>query len=70
MGRKSKKKGIYVYIWLVHFTVQQELAQHCNAAIPQLSINQSNTKKKKRIESQDYFIPESMLFPQGDTKLR
>ena len=28
MGRKSKKEGIYVYIKLIHFAVQQTLIQH------------------------------------------
>ena len=27
MGRKLKNKGIYVYIWLIHFAVQQKLTQ-------------------------------------------
>ena len=31
MGRKSKKEGIYVYIWLIHFAVQQKLTQQCKA---------------------------------------
>ena len=35
MGGKSTREGICVYIWLVHFAVQQELAQHCKATIPQ-----------------------------------
>ena len=29
----SKREGIYVYIWLVHFIVQQKLAQHCKSII-------------------------------------
>ena len=29
MGRKSNKEGIHVCIWLIHFTVQRKLTQHC-----------------------------------------
>ena len=25
------KDGIYVYVWLIHFTVQQKLTQYCKA---------------------------------------
>ena len=35
---RSEREGIYVYIWLTHFTLQQKLTQHCKAAIPQLKI--------------------------------
>ena len=31
MGRKSKKAGIYVYVQLIHFAVQQKLTQPCKA---------------------------------------
>ena len=30
-GRKSKKEGIHVNIWLINFAVQQRLAQHYKA---------------------------------------
>ena len=33
MGRKSKKEGIFVYVQLSHFDVQQKLTQHCKATI-------------------------------------
>ena len=29
----SKSEGIYVYIYLIHFSVQQKLIQHCKAII-------------------------------------
>ena len=29
MGRKSKKGGIYVYVWLIHFAAQHKLIQYC-----------------------------------------
>ena len=30
-----KREGIYVYIWLSHFVVQQKLTGHCELTIPQ-----------------------------------
>ena len=30
-----KKEGIYVYVWLMHFAVQQKLMQHCKSIILQ-----------------------------------
>lgn len=33
---EAEEEGIYVYVWLIHFTVQQELTQHCKATILQL----------------------------------
>ena len=30
------KEGIYVYVWLIHFAVQQKLTQHCKATKLQL----------------------------------
>ena len=41
MGGSSRGKGLYVYIKLIHFIVQQKLAQHFKAIILQF-------KKKKR----------------------
>ena len=37
MGRKSKKEGIYVYIWFIHFAVQQKLT-HFKAIILQYKL--------------------------------
>ena len=36
VGGRSKRVGIYVHVKLLHFTVQQELRQHCKAIICQL----------------------------------
>ena len=33
MGEKSKQEGVYVYVWLIHFAIQQKLIQHCKATI-------------------------------------
>ena len=35
VGGRSKREGIYVYIELIHFIVQQKLTQHCEAIILQ-----------------------------------
>ena len=35
LGGRSKREGIYVYIQLIHFVVQQKLTQHCKANILQ-----------------------------------
>ena len=37
-GREAEEggdMGIYVYIWLIHFVVQQKLMQHCEAILLQ-----------------------------------
>ena len=37
-GRETQEggdMGIYVYIFLIHFVIQQELTQHCKAIILQ-----------------------------------
>ena len=36
MGGRLKRKGIYVYIWLIHFVEQQKLTQYHKAIILQL----------------------------------
>ena len=40
VGGRLQREGIYVYIELIHFVVQQKLTQHCKAIILQF-------KKKK-----------------------
>ena len=37
-GREMQKRGdmgIYVYVYLIHFVIQQKLTQHCKATILQ-----------------------------------
>ena len=37
-GRETQEggdMGIYVYMWLIHFVVQQKLTQYCKAVILQ-----------------------------------
>ena len=36
--KEIQKKGIHVYVWLIHFAVQQKLTQHCKATILQQKI--------------------------------
>ena len=38
VGGVSQREGIYVYIWLIHFAVQQKLTQHCKATIKEKKI--------------------------------
>ena len=47
MGRKSKKEGIYVNIWLIHFAIQQKLI-HYKATILQWKKKKWNTKSKQK----------------------
>ena len=49
MEQKSKKEGICVYIWLIHFAVQQKLTQHCKAMI-----------KEKKILAPDAWVPSQL----------
>ena len=42
-GRRFQREGIYVYIYLIHFTEKQKLRQHYKAIILQL-------KKTTRLE--------------------
>ena len=33
--KEIHKRGMYVYVELIHFAVQQKLAQHCKATLLQ-----------------------------------
>ena len=46
MGGRMKRKGIQVYLWLIHIVVRQKPTQLCKAIILQLKI-----KKKKKTPS-------------------
>ena len=39
VGRKFKRDGTYVYLWLIHIDVRQKPTQYCKAIILQLKIN-------------------------------
>ena len=49
-GRRSKRQGICVCIWLFHLAVQQKLTQHCKAIILQLKKKERKKERKKRGE--------------------
>ena len=44
MGRKSEREEIYVCVWLIHFSIQWKLTQHCNTIIA----NRMNLRKRKK----------------------
>ena len=48
VGRRFKRKGTYVYLWVIHVDVWQKPTQHYKAIILQLKIN----KLKKKTESE------------------
>ena len=43
MGRRFKREGTYVHLWLIHVDVRQKSNQYCKAIILQLK----NLKKKE-----------------------
>ena len=52
MGRKSKKmRGMYVYIWLIPFAVQQRLTQHCKATMKVKVTQQSDSLQPRELYS-------------------
>jgi len=48
MGGSFKKKGIYVYLWLIHVEVWQKTAKFCKAIILQLK------KKNTRVDNHSF----------------
>ena len=46
VGRRFKRKGTHVYLWLIHVDVWQKPTQYCNVITLQLKINKSKKKKK------------------------
>ena len=46
MGGSFKRKGIYVYLWLIHVEVWQKTAKFCKAIILQQKINKFKKEKK------------------------
>ena len=39
MGRRFKRAGTYVYLWLIHVNVGQKPTQYSKAVVLQLKIN-------------------------------
>ena len=40
MGRRFKREGIYVYLWLIHVEVRQKARKFCKGIILQLKKNE------------------------------
>ena len=51
VGRRSKGEGIYVYLKLIHFAVQQKLTEHCKAITFQLKIKKKCSRNEENINS-------------------
>jgi hypothetical protein len=55
VGGRSKREVIYVYIYLIHFTLEQKLTKHCKAIILQF---------KKYIKKKVMLVdPKTLTFP-------
>ena len=50
VGRRFKREGTYVYLWLIHADVWQKPTQHCKAIIVQLKIKLKKILKALRIK--------------------
>ena len=48
VGRRFKREGTRVYLWLIHVDVWQKPTQHSKAIILQLKINFKRFKKTER----------------------
>ena len=46
VGRRFKREGIYVYLWLIYVEVQQKTVKFCKAIILQLKSKLIKKKKK------------------------
>ena len=46
-GRRSRREGTHIYLWLIHVTIWQKPTQQCKAIILQLKIYNLPKKKKK-----------------------
>ena len=68
MGGKSKKEGISVCVWLIHFVVQCRLTQHCKATILQEKMkNKQNTLLNNTWGFPGGAVVESLPANAGDT---
>ena len=63
LGGRLRRKGIYVYLQLIHIVVQQKPTQHCRAIIFQLKIHLK--MEKKMIHSNTYFYNRKLERPKG-----
>ena len=56
VGERFKKKGTYVYLWVVQVDVWQKPIQYCKAIILQLKINKKPQIQKKTYPFKNKFI--------------
>ena len=49
MGRRHKREGIYVYLWLIHVEVRQKTTKFCKAII--LQLKNKLVKRSSNIDS-------------------
>ena len=64
MGGRSKREGIYVYVWLIHFLVQQKhniIKQFYSTKIKLKNYFKNTKKKKKKTRMESAF--KSILHP-------
>ena len=45
VGKRLKREGMYVYLWLIHVVIWHKPTQHCKAIILKLKINFLKTVK-------------------------
>ena len=57
MGGKAKTEGVWVYVELIHFAVQQNLTQHCKAMILHLKKKNLPVTKETWVLSLDQEEP-------------
>ena len=48
-GRRSRREGTHIYLWLIHVTIWQKPTQQCKAIILQLKIYNLPKKKKRNL---------------------
>ena len=56
VGRRFKREGIYVYLWLIYVEVQQKTVKFCKAIILQLKSKLIKKKKKKLLQTHPLVI--------------
>ena len=61
---KSKKEGIYVHMWLIHFAVQQKLTQQCKVTIRQLE-NKTKQNETPSRHLRELANPRTYLSPRA-----
>ena len=55
-GRRLKREGTYVYLWLIHVDIWQKPTQYCKAILLELKINKFFKKREREIGVPDHLI--------------